>query len=218
MEFKNPYKVLGVEKDATKSEIKQSYRKKSKKLHPDVGGNNEEFILLSKAYALLVDDTRRQRYDKEGLFEEKIDDVSIRAQGIFRAIVDDIISKYLNGNVHESDFLNLAKKSVKLGLQKKKSELFNTKAQLEKINKLNDLFVYDSDKDDIINSMIDERVRGCKLLIESLENEIKAANIVLDLYRKYEYKGEVVSFSKQVLNFNSGTYFKFGTSTTTSSI
>lgn len=58
------YDVLDINKKATKQEIKKAYRNKAKTCHPDVSSNKgEEFALISKAYAVLKDDGKRQRYD-----------------------------------------------------------------------------------------------------------------------------------------------------------
>ncbi|KAG6848255.1 hypothetical protein H0H93_001897 [Arthromyces matolae] len=60
---KDYYKILGVARDASESEIKKAYRKESLKHHPDKGGDEEKFKLASEAYAVLSDPQRRQRYD-----------------------------------------------------------------------------------------------------------------------------------------------------------
>merc|ERR1712166_181859 len=60
------YKLLGVEKNATDSEIKKSYRKLAMKEHPDRGGDEEKFKQLSEAYAVLSDETKRALYDQGG--------------------------------------------------------------------------------------------------------------------------------------------------------
>lgn len=57
------YKILGVSKDASDSEIKKAYRKESLTHHPDKGGSEEKFKLVAEAYGILSDDTKRRRYD-----------------------------------------------------------------------------------------------------------------------------------------------------------
>jgi hypothetical protein len=47
---KNPYTLLGIAPDATKRDIKNAYRRKARKLHPDAGGDDEAFKQLYSAY------------------------------------------------------------------------------------------------------------------------------------------------------------------------
>jgi hypothetical protein len=54
------YKTLGVEKDASESEIKKAYKKLAIKHHPDKGGDPETFKELSHAYEILMDPEKRQ--------------------------------------------------------------------------------------------------------------------------------------------------------------
>merc|ERR1712188_160392 len=60
------YKVLGIEKNATGSEIKKAYRKLAVKHHPDKGGDPDTFKEISKAYDILGDEEKRTRYDQFG--------------------------------------------------------------------------------------------------------------------------------------------------------
>ncbi|PWN50758.1 hypothetical protein IE53DRAFT_374447 [Violaceomyces palustris] len=57
------YKILGVPKTASESDIKKAYRKESLKHHPDKGGDEEKFKLCSEAYNILSDENKRRRYD-----------------------------------------------------------------------------------------------------------------------------------------------------------
>lgn len=61
------YETLGVDKTATKEEIKKAYRKLSKQHHPDMnGGDDAKFKEIAEAYEHLSDDTKRAQYDARG--------------------------------------------------------------------------------------------------------------------------------------------------------
>ncbi|MBQ3819532.1 molecular chaperone DnaJ [bacterium] len=63
------YEILGIQKDATKDEIKSAFRKKARTLHPDVNkapDAEEKFKELGKAYETLMDDNKRATYDRYG--------------------------------------------------------------------------------------------------------------------------------------------------------
>ncbi len=66
MSKKDYYKILGVEKNADKEEIKKAFRKLAHEHHPDKGGNAERFKEASEAYAVLSDDSKRSQYDAFG--------------------------------------------------------------------------------------------------------------------------------------------------------
>ena len=65
-ELPNYYKVLGVSKDATSEEIKNKFRELVKKTHPDKTKEDSEeaMVELNKAYEILSDEERKERYDK----------------------------------------------------------------------------------------------------------------------------------------------------------
>ena len=63
------YEVLGVEKNATKDQIKSAYRKLAMQYHPDRNketGAEDKFKEISEAYAVLSDDQKRIQYDHLG--------------------------------------------------------------------------------------------------------------------------------------------------------
>ena len=62
------YEVLGVNKNASKDEIKSAYRKLAKKYHPDnkETGDEAKFKEIQEAYDILYDDQKRAAYDQFG--------------------------------------------------------------------------------------------------------------------------------------------------------
>jgi len=69
------YETLGVDKSASKKDIRKAYMKLSKTHHPDKGGDEHKFKEISAAYEILSDDEKRAQYDKYGLEGVSGDDV-----------------------------------------------------------------------------------------------------------------------------------------------
>ena len=69
MEFKDYYKIMDVDRDATQDQIKRSYRKLARKYHPDVSKESDaeaRFKEVGEAYEVLKDPEKRAAYDQLG--------------------------------------------------------------------------------------------------------------------------------------------------------
>ncbi|GAA1586929.1 MULTISPECIES: DnaJ domain-containing protein [Kribbella] len=58
----DPWKLLGVSRDADADEIRRSYRRLSRSTHTDVGGDSSQQAKLNRAYEVLSDPVRRSDY------------------------------------------------------------------------------------------------------------------------------------------------------------
>lgn len=70
MEYKDYYKILGVSKDASKSDISKAFKKLARKYHPDLNPNDKEaetkFKEMNEAHEVLKDPEKRKMYDTLG--------------------------------------------------------------------------------------------------------------------------------------------------------
>ncbi|OQY01673.1 MAG: molecular chaperone DnaJ [Desulfobacteraceae bacterium 4572_130] len=91
-EKRDYYEVLGVQKNASKDELKTKYRKLAIRFHPDKNPDNKEaeekFKEASEAYQILSNDEKRQVYDQFG--HQGLDNSGFSSSGSF----DDIFSSF----------------------------------------------------------------------------------------------------------------------------
>ena len=70
MEYKDYYKILGVDRTASEKDIKSAFRRLARQHHPDVNPNDpgaeERFKEINEAYEVLSDPEKRRKYDQLG--------------------------------------------------------------------------------------------------------------------------------------------------------
>ena len=111
------YSILGLPRDAGLAAIKAAFRQKAKDLHPDHGGDPEQFRLLKLAYDVLSDPDQRRHYDQTG--ETPSDKAEQQAEEQrFRAMVGDfLVNLVAHGAAPQfTDILRLAEESVQQAL------------------------------------------------------------------------------------------------------
>lgn len=67
------YGVLGVDRNASDTDIKKAYRTLARKYHPDVNkeaGAEEKFKQIQRAYTILSDSQRKAQYDQFGVADD----------------------------------------------------------------------------------------------------------------------------------------------------
>src|ERR1700722_17666236 len=67
---RDPYEVLGISRDASEQDVKKSFRRLARELHPDVNAHDPQaenkFKEAAEAYEILSDPERRATYDRYG--------------------------------------------------------------------------------------------------------------------------------------------------------
>ncbi|MDQ3143242.1 MAG: J domain-containing protein [Bacteroidota bacterium] len=85
MEYKDYYKILGLNKSATDNDIKKAYRKLARKYHPDLNPNDKvsenKFKEINEANEVLSNTDNRKKYDKYGKDWKHADEIEKANQG-----------------------------------------------------------------------------------------------------------------------------------------
>src|SRR3978361_1495451 len=97
------YEVLGVERQATDTEIKKAFRRVARQLHPDANPDDptaeERFKEAAEAYEVLSDAERRQLYDAYGHEGPRSG-----GYGGFEGSISDLFSAFFGSGGFESAF------------------------------------------------------------------------------------------------------------------
>ncbi|CAH8666255.1 DnaJ (Hsp40), sub B, member 12, variant 3 [Schistosoma haematobium] len=98
---KDYYEILGVSRTASDEEIKKAFKLHALKFHPDKNrapGAAEAFKKIKKAYEVLTDPEKRQRYDQYGAEEEQIRAPQVHRHGdTFFQYDADVFTMFFNG-------------------------------------------------------------------------------------------------------------------------
>ena len=121
MEYKDYYKVLGVDRSAKQDEIKKAYRKLAVKYHPDKNPGDkaaeEKFKEISEAYQVLGNEESRKKYDELGANWKQYENMNYGGQGFqgfegFQGFGDsgfsDFFDAFFGGNGGGFDFENIS--------------------------------------------------------------------------------------------------------------
>jgi len=110
--MKDYYKILEVDKECEKEDIKKSYRKMALKYHPDKNnGDDSKFKELAEAYEILSDDNKRRQYDyncSHGVNYSTFGHQFMNPNDLFKEIfknsdMDMMMSRFMNPPVHQNN-------------------------------------------------------------------------------------------------------------------
>lgn len=136
MEYKL-YKILNVSKDATKQEIKKSYKKLAIKYHPDKNIDNKEeaekkFQEIAHAYSILSDDNKRRNYNMTGDNQDDIFMDNINPFEMFNNIFQNHVNNFMNFNTQNNNLHNIINK-----LRENGSQIYGMYSTINRMNTQN---------------------------------------------------------------------------------
>jgi curved DNA-binding protein CbpA len=180
----NLYEELGLNSNATLSEIKQRYRELAQIYHPDKGGDEEKFKRISLAYEILSDPIRRKNYDENKNFDDK---PSLRSQAV-NQLSNLFFSVIQNYNCVEGNLIETLKTETERMKQSAindsvlcKKYIYNLEIAKQKLK------IKDSEKEDIILSFLELQINTRKNEQSLFEHRIELTNEMLNILENYTY-------------------------------
>lgn len=181
----NPYDVLGVPTDASPDEIKAQYRKKARRAHPDLGGDQEEMTALSIAYGILSDPKKRAKFDRTGsaggelqLRKEAVDQICRRFQQMMERVGPDIIYEDIPARLAEQ---------FKSDIQAEKAQICEAKKQSRFWFKMAKRWKRKRTMPPIFEQMMENSGRAAEAVKGTSEENIEILNEALKILKAYTF-------------------------------
>ena len=180
----NPYKVLGVRKNASQETIKKAYRKLSMKHHPDKGGDVDVMAEITAAYAILSDAKRKVDYDQNGNTSSK---PSLNAQAV--GVLCNCLSARMAGEgINPNTYLIRDMKSfIRTGRVGAKLELAKAKSERKQIKEVMNRLVC-KNGNNIFTRQFIEKIASAELTMEKAINSVRVMRRAITLLDDYEFR------------------------------
>ena len=186
----NPYKTLGVPPDAEPRNIRQAYRSKARKLHPDAGGDEDAFTALALAHDLLIDPVRRQRYDDTGETSDRRD-VDRRAVDILiRLLIENIQQA---PDIRAADLLGDIRRSIHQRHDAQTKTIDDGNAAVAKIAEARRRLSFAKAESGPLHDVLDHQIEEIRHQIARCEDNLRVMDRALELSSEYSYKHEAIS-------------------------
>lgn len=188
----NPYRVLGLKKNATKDQIKAAFRKLVLKHHPDTGGDPERFKELHFAYKLLIDDARRARYDETGVVDEPKAKQEVNELLVYMArILDTIVGGLMDRDpdaLKTIDIIAEMNRILAMTLRQQKQSLQQLARNSVVFLEVKERIQITDEGPNELAEVMSSRARQCQNDIQMREKDIEMLNKIIAAVNKYKYR------------------------------
>ncbi len=184
------YDTLGIKPDATQKEIKDAYRKKSKKHHPDKGGDGKKFGVIAASYKILSDAHKRKRYDETGI-EDDISSSAKEANGLLQKMFIKLLEQVGVKKVLNTDVVGLMKTGLKeMALKAKdgKKKVASQKEDLEKVLKR----INCKDGPNNLSVVVQGQIDNEMFKLENITMQLESIKIAEKMLKGYGFKFDMV--------------------------
>lgn len=180
------YDVLGVESDASLTEIKKAYKKRAAIYHPDRNEGSieykEKFQEIQEAYSVLKDPLRRKKYDDTGSTE-----TGPSPRDVAYTVISSLFIRFLQENNYvQKDYVHSVVNELKRTRRTCLGELEFAK---DKLKRFCDILTHLKVPEEIQEILDGEEAR-LKQNVHQVESSLGSVDIALEIIEDCKYSGE----------------------------
>lgn len=184
------YEILGVNKGASRDEIRDAYRCKAKETHPDRGGDDKKFAVFAKAYEVLIDSNKRGRYDETGVVED-VNVINKKANAMVCSIFENILDEVGEEGALKIEIvkkIGTVLTKTLAGIVAEITAGVSRKKALEEIAKR----IKHKDKNNLLSVSIRNRIDNQGNHLNILKERKEITKTAKDLFKGYVFKFDTV--------------------------
>lgn len=195
---KTLYDTLNLNPNCNKEDVRKAYKKKVKEVHPDKGGDPEEFKEVNRAYLILYDSESRYKYDSTGEEEKPSErkkvDIDKQAETFLIKTLFDIIDRhgenFSNINVQRAllEMFNSVRKEIETRLNSNKITWKAVRNKYRAVKKKKSTIESGSILDQILqqklNNIANQEIMKIKMDHKRLITDRKIFNKVIEMVTK----------------------------------
>jgi curved DNA-binding protein CbpA len=181
---RDPYEVLGIERDASAEDVKRAYRVKSKEHHPDrPQGDAAKMLEVRQAYDVLKDPILRAQFDEHGY---TVHPLELRQTAT--ALLAESFLAFIQQADDYMDVCPAVKDALSKQLANQRQQLKNLNLQLELLTKRNNQVRLKKriTSNNLFASICEQQMLFAKAAIRKCETIINAIPLALELLDEYE--------------------------------
>jgi curved DNA-binding protein CbpA len=184
------YEELAVSRTATDSEIVRAHRKAVKQHHPDKGGQRERFDRVQRAFDILRDPERRQRYDETGQFDES--PANLRERKAITAVREALMSVVLGQQeLAQLDVVGAAIAYVQAKIAALRNQTRTIGRNLQRLALARASIRNTSDHEDVVDGLFAAQIDDLTATWPRIEEDLLIQETALEILGRYSYEIEM---------------------------
>ena len=185
----DPYKMLGLKRDATRTQVRRAYLIMAKRHHPDKGGDPERFNAAKRAYDILSDPARRKKFDEAGDAEEPRHDNPLGpVMGVIAGVLDEVLDALGDTPPSSIDLIQAIMVRIVSHLQQDEVALVGIRESLARLKAAQGRFDAGPSGQNIMEGLLGAKIRKQEAFIERALAAAEIGKKALELLKEYKFR------------------------------